>query len=109
MYFSRAGVSERGDSHIPDYKRFFIGGLAAFFWTISHTNSLPSGDSEDPGPGAAGGVLESSRGHGGLLYPPTAQRHGVLHPGCEDSVGGRTELTLNRESFVVLMRRNRVL
>ena len=53
--------------------------------------TFPSGNSEDPGPRVAGGVLESSQGHGGLLYPRTAQRNGVLHPVCEDTVGGSTQ------------------
>lgn len=55
---------------------------------------FPSGDSEDPGPRVAGGVLKSSQGHGGLLYPLTAQRHGVLHPVCQDTVGGGTQTHL---------------
>lgn len=53
--------------------------------------SFPSGDFKEPGPRIAGGVLESSERHGGLLYSLTAQRHGVLHPVCQDTVGGRTQ------------------
>lgn len=54
--------------------------------------SFPSGDFKDPGPRIAGGVLESSKRHGGLLYPLAAQRLGVLHPVCQGTVGGRTQI-----------------
>lgn len=61
---------------------------------------FPSGDSEDPGPRATRRVLESDKGHGGLLYPVTAQRHGVLHPVCQDAVGGRTHSLTGRLVFM---------
>lgn len=50
---------------------------------------LPLGGSEESGPRVAGGVLESCQRHGGLLYPITAQGYGVLHPVCQNTVGGR--------------------
>lgn len=61
--------------------------------------SLSSGDFKDPGPRIAGGVLESSKRHGGLLYPLTAPRHGVLHPVCQGTVGGRTQTQLRTLGF----------
>lgn len=51
-----------------------------------------SGDSENTGPRITGGVFEGSQRHGGLLFPIAAQRHGLLHPVCQNTVGGKLTL-----------------
>lgn len=51
-----------------------------------------SGDSENAGPRVTGGVFEGSQRHGGLLFPIAAQRHGLLHPVCQNTVGGKLTL-----------------
>lgn len=53
---------------------------------------ISPGDSQNTGPRVTRGVFEGSQRHGGLLFAITAQRPGLLHPVCQNAVGGKLSL-----------------